>query len=95
MAGNIEGTRTSKVVLARDAVRRGLGTVPPRTRVGLVTFGNRRGDCGDVDVVRRPEPLDAARLMESLDRVNPRGRGPLTHALREAAKRYQNARLSK
>ncbi|MGE0851361.1 MAG: VWA domain-containing protein [Hyphomicrobiaceae bacterium] len=88
MAGNIEGTRASKVILARDAVRRGLTAVSPRTRVGLVTFGNRRGDCGDVDVVRRPEPLDAARLMDSLDRLNPRGRGPLTHALREAAKAF-------
>lgn len=88
MAGNIEGTRTSKVILARDGVRRGLGAVPPQTRVGLVSFGNRRGDCGDVDVIRRPEPLDAARIMDSLDRLNPRGRGPTTHALREAAKAF-------
>jgi Ca-activated chloride channel family protein len=88
MAGSIEGTRTSKVILAREAVRRGLAGVPPRARVGLVSFGNRRGDCLDADVAHRPEALDAARIMETLDRLNPRGRGPLTHALREAARAF-------
>src|SRR3954453_17441516 len=48
MAGTIEGLKASKVVLARDAVRRGLGRVGPQTRVGLVAFGHRRGDCGGV-----------------------------------------------
>ena len=74
------------MVLARDAVRRGLGRVGPQTRVGLVAFGHRRGDCGDVELLRPLEPLDAQRLGDTLDKMNPRGRGPLTTALREAAK---------
>jgi Ca-activated chloride channel family protein len=86
MAGNIEGVRGSKVVLAREAVRRALAKVAPQTRVGLAAFGHRRGDCGDVELLRPPEPLDVARLADALDKVNPRGRGPLTAALREAAK---------
>ncbi len=86
MAGTIEGLKASKVVLARDAVRRGLGRVGPQTRVGLVAFGHRRGDCGDVELLRPLEPLDAQRLGDTLDKMNPRGRGPLTTALREAAK---------
>ena len=76
MAGTIEGLRTSKVALAKDAVRRGLTKVGPQTRVGLVAFGHRRGDCGDVELMRPLEPLDAQRLGEALDRMNPRGRGP-------------------
>ena len=36
--------------------------------------------------MRRPSRVDAARLMEPLEQLNPRGRGPLTLALREAAK---------
>jgi Ca-activated chloride channel homolog len=86
MAGNIEGVRGSKVVLAREALRRALGKVAPQTRVGLTVFGHRRGDCGDVELLRPLEPLDVARLTDALDKVNPRGRGPLTTALREAAK---------
>jgi len=86
MAGNIEGVRGSKIVLAREALRRALGKVAPQTRVGLAAFGHRRGDCGDVELLRPLEPLDVARFADALDKVSPRGRGPLTTALREAAK---------
>ena len=86
MAGNIEGVRGSKVVLARDAVRRAVGKAGPQTRVGLVAFGHRRGDCADVELLRALEPPDPLRLGESLERMNPRGRGPLAAGLREAAK---------
>ncbi|MBO0740510.1 MAG: VWA domain-containing protein [Hyphomicrobiaceae bacterium] len=86
MAGNIEGVRGSKVMLAREALRRALGKVAPQTRMGLAVFGHRRGDCGDVELLRPLEPLDVARFADALDKVTPRGRGPLTTALREAAK---------
>jgi Ca-activated chloride channel family protein len=86
MWGIIDGARGSKLAVAREAVRRALGKVGAQTRVGLASFGHRRGDCADVEVMRQPEPVDAARLMEPLDKLNPRGRGPLTLALREAAK---------
>jgi Ca-activated chloride channel family protein len=90
MWGPIEGTRQSKLVVARDGVRRALGKLAPQTRVGLVHFGHRRGDCGDVEVVRRAEGLDIDRTMLALERLNPRGRGPVTQALREAAKALPN-----
>jgi Ca-activated chloride channel homolog len=86
MWGPIEGTRQSKLVVAREGLRRGLARIAPQTRVGLTSFGNRRGDCSDVEVSRRAEPIDMERIMLPLDRLNPRGRGPLTLALREAAK---------
>jgi Ca-activated chloride channel family protein len=86
MWGIIDGPRGSKLAVAREAVRRALGKIGPQTRVGLASFGHRRGDCADVEVIRPPEPVDMPRLMEPLERLNPRGRGPLTLALREAAK---------
>lgn len=86
MWGPIEGVRQTKLVLAREALRRGLGKMAPQARVGLALFGHRRGDCSDVEVVRPPEPLDVPNLMGPLEQFNPRGRGPLTLALREAAK---------
>ncbi|HXE68030.1 MAG TPA: hypothetical protein VN523_01660, partial [Hyphomicrobiaceae bacterium] len=84
--GPIEGTRQSKLVVAREGVRRALTKLPPQTRVGLTSFGHRRGDCGDVEVMRRAEPIEMDRIMVPLERLNPKGRGPLTLALREAAK---------
>jgi len=86
MWGAIEGGKGSKMTLAREALRRGLGKVAPQTRVGLASFGHRRGDCVDVEILRPPEPLDVQRLLEPLEKLNPKGRGPLTQALRDAGK---------
>jgi hypothetical protein len=86
MWNNIEGSKGSKINLAREAVRRALPKLPPQTKVGLAAFGHRRGDCVDVELIRAPEPIDAPRMSEQMEKVNPRGRGPLVHALREAAK---------
>src|SRR5262245_47178566 len=90
MWGPIEGSRQSKLVVARDSLRRALAKIEPQTRVGLASFGHRRGDCGDVEVMRRAEPLELERISAPLDKLNPRGRGPLTLALREAAKGLPN-----
>jgi len=82
----IEGGRQTKLVLARESLRRGLGKFATQARVGLAVFGHRRGDCSDVEVVRQPEPLDVGSLIAPLEQFSPRGRGPITFALREAAK---------
>src|SRR5262245_22554510 len=86
MWGPIEGARQSKLVVAREGLRRALAKLAPQTRVGLTSFGHRRGDCGDIELMRRAEPIDMDRIMLPLERLNPKGRGPLTLALREAAK---------
>jgi Ca-activated chloride channel homolog len=86
MWGGLDGPRNIKLTVAREAVRRALGRIGSQTRVGLASFGHRRGDCADVEVLRQPEPVDVARLMEPLEKLNPRGRGPVTLAIREAAK---------
>lgn len=87
MWGNIEGTRANKLTVARESLRRGMAkVVGPQTRVGLASFGHRRGDCGDVEVLLPPEPLNVDRIVGPLEKLNPRGRGPLTLALQEAAK---------
>src|ERR1700752_2261625 len=74
MWGPMEGARQTKLVLAREALRRGLGKLAPEARVGLAMFGHRRGDCSDVEVVRPPEPLDVGQVMGPLEQLNPRGR---------------------
>ena len=86
MWGKSDGERQSKLVLARDGVRQGLGRLAGGTKVGLMSFGHRRGgDCQDTEMILEPAPIDAERIMTSLEKLNPRGRGPITKALREAA----------
>jgi Ca-activated chloride channel homolog len=82
----LEGSKQSKYLLAHEALRAGLRKVRPNTRVGLASFGHRRQDCNDAEVLRSPEPLDLERIMSPLEQLAPRGTGPLTLALREAAK---------
>jgi Ca-activated chloride channel family protein len=87
MAGLIEPrARQSKIVLVRDALRTALATTGPQPRIGLAAFGHRHGGCNDVEIVRPPQPPDVERTMSPFSRIRPRGRGPVTLALREAAK---------
>lgn len=87
MWGNPEGERRNKLTLARDAMKAGLARVGRETSVGLVSFGHRRsGDCNDVETLVKPEAGTVERIGGALDKLSPRGRGPITTALREAAK---------
>ena len=91
MWGNMENPRVNKLTIAREALRKGLAKVGPQTRVGLASFGHRRGDCSDVEVLLPPEPVDVGRIVAPLEKLNPRGKGPLTLALQEAAKSLAGA----
>ena len=92
MWGKIEGSRDSKLVLARDAIEAALEKLKPGVRTGLVTFGRRRGDCGDIEVVARPDVGDHDRITTPLDKLNPKGRGPIIQSVREAARAIGPAR---
>jgi len=88
MAGLLEGGgRQTKISLVREALRPALAKIGHQTRVGLAAFGHRRGSCTDVELIRIPEPVDVEPMMALLSQIQPRGRGPLSLALREAAKR--------
>lgn len=87
MWGKLPGERQSKLVGARDALRQSLPQLAKPTRVGLMVFGHRRpGDCADVELVTRPAPVDASRILGPLERLNPKGKGPLALAVGEAAR---------
>ena len=86
MWGKIAGDRDTKLGVAREALRRSLAKVGPQTKVGLAAFGHRRkGDCSDTEVMLAPEPNDPGRIMAALEKFNPKGRGPLVAAVKEAA----------
>lgn len=86
MWGNIGTERPSKFDLTRQALRQSLSTVSPRVRLGLMSFGQRRrADCSDVEVLAPPEAGPPERILSIADKLNPKGKGPLSLALREAA----------
>ncbi len=82
-----EGKKLQKLDAAREGVRGALATIPDGARVGLMSFGHRRsGDCADIEVLAPLASGDASRIVTPLDKLNPRGKGPIAGALREAAK---------
>ncbi|MFV0299013.1 MAG: vWA domain-containing protein [Hyphomicrobiaceae bacterium] len=86
MWGKLDGERQSKLAMARRAVEQSFSILPPQTRFGLASYGFRRsGDCSDAAVILKPDRLDAERIMSPLDKLNPRGRGPMTAALQGVA----------
>lgn len=87
MWGKLDGDKGPKFYAVREALRRNLPQLPPDASLGLMSFGHRRkGDCSDVELIAPPESRDLDRLMQPLEKLNPKGKGPLVVAMREAAK---------
>lgn len=88
MWGTIGTERPPKYELLQGALRQTLSTLSPNVKLGLVAFGHRRrGDCGDVQVLAEPAPGAPDRVIGLAERISPRGRGPLSQALKVAASR--------
>ncbi|WP_436641225.1 VWA domain-containing protein [Microbaculum sp. FT89] len=84
MWGQIDGK--NKIVIARDVVRDVLGDIPADMSLGVIAYGHRsEGDCGDIETVIPVGPVDPARYMSVIDAIKPKGKTPLTEAVRRAA----------
>lgn len=87
MWGKMEGDQNAKFYAVRDLLRERLLTAPPQSRVGLGSFGHRRkGDCSDVEIITPIEAGGSEGAIAALDQLNPKGKGPLTAAIRDGAK---------
>lgn len=84
MWGRIEGE--AKVTIARrvlgDIVRDWAVDEP----LGLVAYGHRReGDCSDIETVVPVGPVDREAMLARIEAISPKGKTPLTAAVRHAA----------
>lgn len=84
MWGQIQGR--SKIEIAREVVADLIGEWDPATNLGLVAYGHRReGDCSDIEAVIPVGPVDTARFIDRVNGLVPRGKTPLSEAVRRAA----------
>ena len=99
MWAKLDGAKQTKLVDAREAVKASLAKQSPQsTHFGLVSYGHRRpSDCTDVQIIAAPDatpaPAFVERITGPLDKLNPKGKGPLTAALKEAAKMLGKANV--
>lgn len=85
MWGKIEGR--AKIEIAREVVRGVLADWPQGQRLGLMAYGHRRaGDCADIETVTPVQTVDSKAMAAKVDALTPRGKTPLTEAVRRAAK---------
>lgn len=87
MWGTPQGETKPKFIMAREALKQSFTTLPAEARLGLISFGHRRqGDCNDVETIVKAEAGAAELIDGALEKLSPKGRGPITSALKEAAK---------
>ncbi|MEQ8656356.1 MAG: VWA domain-containing protein [Hyphomicrobiales bacterium] len=86
MWGQIDGI--NKIVTARETLARVLPTFPATMELGLMAYGhNRRGDCNDIEMLVPTGPVTttAGSISDAVNTLNPRGKTPLSEAVRRAA----------
>ena len=89
MWGQIDGV--AKISIARDVIDGVLGKWDPDVDLGLMVYGHRRkGDCGDIEVVRPIAPLRRSEFSAEVQQISPRGKTPISDALFLAAKELRH-----
>ncbi len=76
----------SRIEIARDTLRQVLAGVPAELELGFMAYGHRtKGDCTDIEMMVPPEAGTADRIISAAMSLNPRGKTPLSDAVRQAA----------
>lgn len=87
MWGQIDGE--AKITIARSVVGQVIDDLPDDQRLGLVAYGhNREGDCSDIEQVV-DVGTDREAVRNAVDRINPKGKTPLSASVQFAAEQLQ------
>lgn len=83
MWGRVDGE--PKITVARQVMGQLIGELPDNSQVGLMAYGHsRKGDCGDIETLTPLGPLQRERLIRQVQNINPRGKTPITAAVKRA-----------
>ncbi len=84
MWAQIDGV--SRIEIARETLGGLLGSLPDDLELGLMSYGHRtRGDCADIELLVEPGAGTAEAIGAAANAINPRGKTPLSDAVRQAA----------
>ncbi len=86
MNARLPSDKVFKHVAVREALRASLPGTTGSVEIGLAAFGARRErDCNDAEVIVQPSN-EAQRVVDALEKFQPRGFSPVVLAMRTAAK---------
>jgi Ca-activated chloride channel family protein len=92
MWGKIEGK--TKIEIAREVIAGFLKKLEPNIEIGLVVYGHReKGDCNDIETLIPIGKATASKIIETVNKINPKGKTPLSHAVRHAAKELRHTEM--
>ncbi|XGA81100.1 VWA domain-containing protein [Halomonas sp. CH40] len=76
----------TRIEVARDVIAEYLQDRDAETPLSVLAYGhNRRGDCGDIEIIAAMTLQDADTLAEQIRALNPQGMTPIAESLRLAA----------
>ena len=88
MRAKIDGK--TKMDIAKQVVGSIVKTWKPEDELGLIAYGHReKGSCTDIEVLREAGPLNATDYMKAVKGLNPKGKTPMTAAVKMAAESLQ------
>lgn len=90
MWGQIDGK--PKIQIARETLQRVVKDLPKSLQLGMIAYGhNRKGDCRDIETLVDigPAALTGQQLVQSVRKLNPKGKTPLSDAVKMAARKLR------
>ena len=95
MWGQIDGQ--AKIAIAKTVMADLIDQIPADFQTGLIVYGHRRkGDCDDIEMLIPVGPHDPAAMKTRVQAISPKGKTPLSEAVRQAAQalRYGEERAT-
>ena len=80
----------ARIDIARDTLKQVLAGVPADLELGFMAYGHRsKGDCNDIEMLVDPAPGTAEAISNAADKLSPKGKTPLSAAVKMAAEKLQ------
>jgi len=95
MWGQIEGK--NRIVIAREVLGQAFYRHEATLKLGIMAYGNRSHSyCSDINHIKPVGRINAASYSKALRRINPRGKTPISRAIRLGASRldYKNKKAT-
>ncbi len=82
-----------KIAVARKVLKNLLAELPADSKVGLIAYGHRKkGDCEDIETIASLAALDKTALGRKIDAIDPKGKTPITDAVKAAFESVRSRR---
>ena len=85
-----------KVLIARKAIANSVRAFEDKLNLGLMAYGHRRrAACNDIQLIKKPGPLNPLTYSRLVNKIKPLGKTPITSSLQQASKNLKQQNVPK